>query len=64
MELLGYSFKSDNKVLVSLITNQLIPSFGNAQHDQMSSSHWVPAFRVNNSYGIFGKLIITYFLDR
>jgi len=41
-------------VLVSLITNQLIPSFGNAPHDDpMDSSHWVPTSRVNNSYGIF-----------
>jgi hypothetical protein len=54
MVLLGYSFKSDNYVLVSLITNQLIPNFGNAPHDPMGSSHWVPTSRVNNSYGIFG----------
>jgi len=54
MVLLGYSFKLDSQVLVSLITNQLIPSFGNAPHDSIGSSHWVPTSRVNNSYDIFG----------
>jgi len=41
-------------MLVSLITNQLIPSFGNAPHDPMGIIHWVPTSRVNNSYCIFG----------
>jgi len=52
--ILGYNVKSDSWVLVSLITNQLIPRFGKAPPDPTVSSHWVPTSRINNSYEIFG----------
>jgi len=40
-------------MLVSLITNQLISSFGNASHDPMGIIHWVPTSSVDNSNGFF-----------